>query len=303
MSGNLPFFKINELSKIKKEALSDDIPSWGFDRMKIRNIWNKGVKGEGIKIGIFDTGFDSGSEISGTRIHTKDCTGGNSINDDHSKKHGTHIAHIIGAEENGIGSFGICPASELYIAKVIDTENKLKNEYLISALEWAIQEELDIINMSIQFKWCSLEVHKLIIKAIENNIIILCAAGNSSGSLYESRVFYPGAYQETIAIGAMTQRGMIASFSSKGQLVDFVAPGVGIETLVATLNGTSVACPFITGIVALYICYKGKKILSEALFNQYAIKKVLIENSSVSDLISPRLGGYGEITTKNMFNL
>lgn len=86
------------------------------------------------------------------------------------------------------------------------------------------------------------------------NIPVVCSAGNSG----QAGVSYPAAYPETIAIAAFDKNGKIANFSSRGSEVDWSAPGVDIMSTYlnnkyASFSGTSMACPFMVGVIALML--------------------------------------------------
>jgi hypothetical protein len=102
-------------------------------------------------------------------------------------------------------------------------------------------------------------MHSKIKKLYEMDIPVVCAAGNTG----KGGVNWPAAYDETIAVAAYDKSGNIAYFSSRGEKVEWSAPGVGIYSTYlnngyASLSGTSMACPFITGVILLMLA-KHKK--------------------------------------------
>jgi len=96
--------------------------------------------------------------------------------------HGTHIAGILCASLKGY-PFGLVPSVRLYSVKVLDqyaTGNLLN---IISGLDWAIKNRMNIVNMSISYRENSPAVHRAVQKAYQAGIIIVAAAGNRSNWL------------------------------------------------------------------------------------------------------------------------
>lgn len=74
----------------------------------------------------------------------------------------------------------------------------------------------------------------------------------------------PANYEKVIAVGAMDERGFKSNFSNYGDWVDICAPGTGIlstlpDNKYGAMNGTSMACPHVSGVAALVVSYCGKQ--------------------------------------------
>ena len=97
-------------------------------------------------------------------------------------------------------------------------------------------------------------LEKAIHDAREAGIVVVASAGNEG----EKGVDYPGAYEDTIAVGAIDHHAEIPEFSSVGEEVDVVAPGaqIGVETMFGMhtwADGTSMAAPHVTAEVGALI--------------------------------------------------
>ena len=117
--------------------------------------------------------------------------------------------------------------------------------------------------------------------------VVIFAAGNDN-------IAYgaPGSYEEVIAVGSIAQDGTKSSFSNYGDWVDICAPGSGILSTVpnngyAKLNGTSMACPHVSGVAALLVSYFGGP-----GFTNDMLKEKLLATSNKS-IVSPayKIGG------------
>lgn len=223
--------------------------------------WNYAT-GKNIKIAILDTGVDMShidlaSNMSSLSYDTETGTSPSIIYGDHA----THCAGIAAAvKDNGIQIAGVAP--EAAIVSISNSLNGTTNSRLKRAdgFIWAYQHGVDIISNS----WRSSTYHSAIDEAIYDafkygrhgkGCVIVFASGNG----YSNNVSYPANSNDTIlAVGAISNTGMRASFSNYGTALDIVAPGVDIlSTLpndtVGYKNGTSMACPHVAGVAALIL--------------------------------------------------
>jgi subtilisin family serine protease len=246
---NLPLFSV--------EQTSLETINWGMICEGVRDLWNL-TKGSNVKVAILDTGIaQRHHDLASAILQTKDTTNSRHGSDD-VLGHGTHCAGIIAARNNGFGVLGVAPECKLLICKVISDNNSCNEQSVINGLNWAISQEADIISMSVGTKTSTEKLHNAIITASQKAYIV-CAAGNNGKSL--DAINYPARYIETISVGAIDHNRRIPVYSSQGDRVDIVAPGDQIISCwppngMAMLSGTSMACPFVVGIIALLVSYR-----------------------------------------------
>jgi len=223
---------------------------WGIDRVDADLAWATTV-GTGVKVAVVDTGIDL------SHPDLKVYGGYNAIYpaktaaDDNG--HGTHVAGIIAALNNPIGVVGVGPQINLYSVKVLDRRGSGYVSDIIEGLDWAIQNGIQVVNMSLGTNSDVESFHDAVIRARNAGIVLVAAAGNDGAA-----VDFPGAYPEVIAVAATDSANTVASWSSRGPEVDLAAPGVSIfstykDKTYKTLSGTSMATPHVVGAVALVL--------------------------------------------------
>lgn len=178
-----------------------------------------------------------------------------------AKGHGTHVAGIIAAENNHEGIKGILNNVKILPIQVaMNSASSNPIENIAKGLLYAIENKADIVNLSLG--WSSqfdLKLMRdLVAKAVEKNILIVVAAGNSS----HDDISYPCAYNDVICVGAHDPAGELTSYSNFGTQVDIIAPGDRIlstwpqnlrskqftqDNNYEYLSGTSQAAPMVSG--------------------------------------------------------
>lgn len=239
------------------EGPSQELP-WGIDRIDAKLVWPSGNTANLVKVGIIDTGIskdhpDLKSNIKGG-VNTINPR--KSWNDDNG--HGSHVAGTVAALNNTIGVVGAGPDIDLYAIKVLGASGSGYLSDVIEGLDWAVARKLHVVNLSLGTSSNIASFHDAIKRTHNAGIVVVAAAGNSGGA-----VGYPAAYPEAIAVSATDQTNTLASFSSRGPEVDLSAPGVSIPstykgTVYATLSGTSMATPHVTGSAALLLSVPSK---------------------------------------------
>ncbi|MBI4051578.1 MAG: S8 family peptidase [Elusimicrobia bacterium] len=243
----------------------DDIPNpdpqgqqnpWGIDRVKAPLAWSQS-RGAGVKVGIVDTGIDpEHPDLKGNVAGGFNATSTETWKwlDDHG--HGTHVGGTVAALDNQIGVVGVAPLAQLYGVKVLDANGSGYWSDIAKGIEWCVQNNIRVINMSLGGRSGNESVRQTIVAAYEAGITIVASAGNSGSS-----VGFPAAYEQTLAISASNSKDEIATFSSRGPEVDFIAPGVKVLSTTggayASWSGTSMSAPHMTGLVALKLAQNG----------------------------------------------
>ena len=241
------------------DAELDD--SWGVKHIGAGVVHDSGNKGTGINVAIIDTGIDCGHE-------DLNVVGGKSFvwyttdyNDDNG--HGTHVAGIVAALDNGIGVVGVAPAANLYALKALDSNGSGYVSDVAYAIQWATVNKIKVINMSLGGPYSITLEAACLLAYYTDDLILVAAAGNSGNPPGRGdNVEYPAAYDSVIAVAATDQNDKRARWSSTGPAVELAAPGVGIYSTYidgyTTYSGTSMAAPHVAGTAALvWAAYPG----------------------------------------------
>jgi subtilisin len=291
LSKNPNISYVEENAKIY--AMGQEIP-WGIPHTNTDDVNHIGGTGSNIKIGVIDSGIDYNHEdlnIVGGKTFIDGTT---SYMDDYG--HGTHVAGIISALNNDFGTLGLAFDAEIYAIKVIDKNGYGRYDDLIEGIEWAILNDIDIINMSLGSNSDSQALENSINKAYNSGILIIAAAGNS-GFNKKGNITYPAKYNSVMAVGAIDQNNSRADFSSVGRELELVAPGLGIKSTLpggyGLNNGTSMAAAHVSGIAALIMQLKPE-------LSNVQIREIL--NQTATPLGESFSFGYGLINALNAIN-
>lgn len=224
---------------------------YGIPQVKADQVQSTGVKGQGVKVAVLDTGIDYNHEDLNVR-------GGVSfVDSDYIDRngHGTHVAGTIAALDNGVGVIGVAPDVELYGVKVLSDSGSGSYSGIAQGIEWAIDNGMDVINMSLGGSSGSSVLQTAVQQAYNSGIVVVASAGNSYAG--EDTVGYPAKYPEAIAVAAVDSNNQRAAFSSTGPAVEISAPGVSVLSTVpgngysSSYSGTSMAAPHVAGVAAL----------------------------------------------------
>lgn len=240
-----------DFRKIDFAKLDKELKSWGFLSLGIEEIWEKKkVRGEGIKVGILDTGKPKHKDI----VVRKSISFTDEEDDEDRNGHSTWVSGTIKADNALGGLLGIAPKCELLTAKILRNNGGGEWGWLYRGLDWAYQEGCQVINVSAGGDIDDDNRHRiepLLKKMAGDGILVVCAAGNEREiHLYPANSYY------TIAVGAVNRKIERAMFSNFGPRMLMMAPGVDLigcwlNNEYRSASGTSMASPFGAGVLTL----------------------------------------------------
>ncbi|HLG24750.1 MAG TPA: S8 family peptidase [Candidatus Nanoarchaeia archaeon] len=230
------------------EVLGDIVP-YNVMKTKSNSVWNL-TDGSGVKIAVLDTGIAEHEDLliaGGVSFVSADFSDSNG--------HGTAVAGVISAVLNGEGLAGVAPDAEIYSVKIMNGSSGSLSD-AISGIEWAIENNMDIVSMSFGIESYS-QIFKEVLEDAYNNDIVLVAASGNEGT---GNILYPAKYDSVIAVGATDSGDNLASFSSYGLEQELVGPGAEINSTSLSngylvSSGTSFAAPHVAGVAALIKSY------------------------------------------------
>jgi len=249
---------------------------WAFSLVQLDEANRMGLTGEGVRVGIVDTGIDA-SHPSLAGVHMvawRDLVGGRADPYD-DEGHGTAMASIIAGRPPLLGGV---PDVELIIVKVIDAQGDSTDTLIADGIDFCLDpngdgdyaDGADIVSLSLGGKVDRIrdviasKTRDAINEAVSSGVLVVAAAGNDGGPGDDGDVSQPGWIPEVVCVGAVDRNGNVASFSSMGRNIirsdpnkkpEVVAPGVDITTAYpedryAKGSGTSQATAFASAALA-----------------------------------------------------
>jgi len=226
---------------------------WGPRKIEVDFAWNTTIGSSEVLVAVVDSGIDyTHADLATNYVPLGYDWVNNDTDPIDDRGHGTHCAGIIAASlNNSIGIAGLAQV-RIMAEKVLTREGWGYDFWVAQGIIHATDQGAKIISMSLGSPEYSQLVHDAVKYAYDHGVLLVAAAGNSRDDWKN----YPAAHEEVIAVSATNSSDQIARFSSFGNWIGLSAPGVNIFSTIlsnsyASRNGTSMACPHVTGAAAL----------------------------------------------------
>src|SRR4051794_16849869 len=246
---------------LERHAFANDVVTpgqqttpYGINDVSAPAVWpvTRGkslANGPAIHVAIIDTGIDyNDAELSGA------FKGGfNFVNrtgdplDDNG--HGTHVAGIIAAANNGAGVVGVASDVDIYSLKVLDICGSGRTNDIIQAVQWVVDKKKEIggnwiINLSLGSDTRSTSEEAQFKAAADAGVLVVAASGNDYPD--STGLAFPAGYSTVLSVGAVDSTNTVATFSQRGTNLKVVAPGVNVlstfvSPMVSTNDGRKIA--------------------------------------------------------------
>ena len=193
---SLIFFQLETENEIQT-YLDKSVPFVGTDIPRIQ-----GIDGDGIKIAVIDTGVDfSHPDLLGWGEDGKVIGGFNFIVENEppidTNGHGTQVAGVIAADGE---KKGVAPKAKILAYKVSEDGEGVSAEFIIRAINKAIEDEADIINISLGENKTDYKIDRAVNRALEKGIFVVTAAVNDGPDF--KTIGSPGSNLRSVTVGA-----------------------------------------------------------------------------------------------------
>ncbi|MFJ8870310.1 S8 family serine peptidase [Streptomyces sp. NPDC102473] len=250
-------------------TLDESVPMTGAPE-----AWRQGMDGKGVEVAVLDSGYDTGHpDLKAAVTEAEDFTPERTVQDHNG--HGTHVASTVAGDGSASAGRlrGVAPGADLLIGKVLDSSGSGYTSWILAGMEWAAAQGADVVSMSLGNDEpsdgrdpLSAAVDTL---SADGGPLFVVASGNRGMT---RAIGSPAAATSALTVGSVTKQGALSSFSSRGPALteggvkpEITAPGSSItaaraagtlegaaaDEKYATLSGTSMATPHVSGAAAI----------------------------------------------------
>ncbi len=230
---------------------------WHHPTINSPGAWDIGQGSSNVVIAVIDSGADtSHPDLIPNIVNGYNWIDGNTnIND--TFFHGSATGGIVAAKGNdGYGISGVCPQCKIMPLKVLGNDNIATISNVASAIIYATDHNVKIINMSLAYwGWGDFDVplRAAAEYAWNHGVLIVASAGNYG----DNQLLFPASYDHVLSVAGTDTTNTRVGWSSWGLWIDVAAPAVGVYTTVpggyGGGTGTSFSSPIVAGLAGLLL--------------------------------------------------
>ncbi|WP_313635672.1 S8 family serine peptidase [Exiguobacterium sp.] len=203
------------ITDVKRATDSAQFQQTYLDQSRIPAYWKYSRGKSDIRVAIIDDAIDTKHREFKDVIYKTTTISGIRKPDDH----GTHVAGIVAAREDGQGIVGVASGVKLIGADVFDGDFAASID-IGDGILYAIEQGADVINLSLGQYEFDPYMEAAVKKAEAKNILVVGAAGNDG----RNKVLFPGSMSQVVGVGSVGTLGRASTFSNYGKGVNIMAP-------------------------------------------------------------------------------